>query len=107
MEPEVQDALPPTSGFSAIGVCVGQVEGGARNCCFWFTGFLNCSENQKTSKPFCFEMSRMLYLTPKCVASKLSLDNFYYLIFMDFFKGKKHQVTENQGLTFGDAPPLP
>lgn len=46
----MQDAFAPTSGFSAVGVCAGQVAGGARNCCFWFTGFPNCSENQKNVK---------------------------------------------------------
>lgn len=46
--PEVQDAFAPTLGFSAIGVCAGQVEGGAHNC--WFFGSLGSQIVQRTKK---------------------------------------------------------
>lgn len=37
---------------------------------------------------------------PFCVVSKLSLDDYNYLIFMGFFKGKKHEEKKNQGFDF-------
>lgn len=46
----MQEEFAPTAGFSAVGARAGQVEGGARNRSFWFTGFPDCSENQKNVK---------------------------------------------------------
>lgn len=104
--PGVQDARAATSGFSAVGACAGQVEGGAHNCCFfWFTGFPNCSENQKTSKPFCLEMRGVLCLPPEWPI--LAPERWVLLIasYLILFKGKKQLVkTKSRPDFFGCSP---
>lgn len=81
--PEVQDAFAPTPVFSAIGVCAGQVEGGAHNCCsFGSLGSQIVQRTKKRQNRF-VEMSGMLCSAPErpILCCSQALGGFNYLMF--------------------------